>query len=351
MATTEGCATIPTDRTVDRVFTLIRIVDLSEEALTPPLIVAGACITKQCLNGGVCDIVRHIPQVKQLRTAVAYCQFEASQTAQAVVAVLECRIVTQVMTGGELERLALVVADIVTFVASKLGSIIATPNPCHGLEFAGTVLVVAGIEDIELYVAHIVQTMLIICLAKQFVFYTELRRQVILLLIPPSIHGTGNGVTVHEHVPKVIRCHSAIILQPTSSGSGISSGQRQHIEIVAGRVTLCIVLIYAHVRHSIVCTRQNVVTIVLVVGRKGQVDVTLELDAVTDPIIQCRRTGETVKFLSDDRTGTLIVVGTDTESSIVTTTRESNCELMFLTKLLYLLHPVGIMTVMIIYIR
>ena len=198
--------------------------------------------------------------------------------------------------------------------------------------------------------------MVVVVLTQQLILDAELRGQVVLLLLPPCLHSTCYGITVCEHIVKVIRCVIILIVvvHASSATCRIYSSQRQHVEVIVGHDGIAVfiqpVLIDTHVRHSVVCASQDVVAVVLVVGCEGHVDVAHELDAVADPIVQCGSSSETVQSLSYNRTCTLIVVGTDTESCLITTTGESNSELMFLTELLYLLHPVCIITVVRIYI-
>ena len=281
-----------------------------------------------------------------------------------MVAIRECGIITQVMTRSELERLVLIVADIVTLIGPwsgtiELGLMVTTPYPVHRFKFAGAVLIVTGVVDIELHITHIIQAVFVIGLAEQLILNVELRGQVVLLLVPPCLFGTSHGITIHKHVLEIPGCLPVLVgtvFPLAGTTRAINGSQRQHVEVIIRRNKatghrVLSVLIDTHVWHSIVCTRQDVVSVVLMVGRKGQVDIAGELNAVADPIVQSGRTREAVELLSDDRACALIVVGTDTEGCLITTTGKVKGEPVLLTELLYLLHPIGVMVVMVIYIR
>ena len=121
-----------------------------------------------------------------------------------MVSILECRIVFQVMTCGKLQHLVLIIADIVTFVVSEAGRVVATPNPIHGSEFTGTILVVTVVSDVQQNITYIIQFVLVVLYAEQLILNTELRSQVVLFLLPPCLHCTSNRVAIREHVTKVV---------------------------------------------------------------------------------------------------------------------------------------------------
>ena len=191
---------------------------------------------------------------------------ETGQTAQAVSGVLERAVETQVVTCGELQGLVLAVIYGVTVVVvtSVVSAVITTIDPRHVDEFCGVVCILAGVVDVQLNVAHVVQTPLVAFLAEKFVLNAELGSQVVLLLLVVAQVGISHGVAVLEHITEFPRGVETVVLY-TVSVTGICC-QRQHVEIhgitvlVINGSAIDVVCIYAHVGHSLVS---------LAVGRVG----------------------------------------------------------------------------------
>ena len=351
VATAECRSTVGTQAGVDRILTLVGVVNLLQEAVSARLVVAGACAVQQGFHGGVADAGGHVPVCGTLPGGVGCVHLEAGHTGEAVVGVLEVRIVVQLMTCGELQRLVLLVGHDVTFVAGQFGCVVAAPYPGHGPQFSRAVVVVTGVPDIELDVALIVQLMVVGILAPEFVGDVELGGQVVLLLLPPGQIGACHGVAVDKEVAQFVGRLTSIVLLPTGARLAERTGQGQHVEVVARLVAQGVVLVDAHVGHGSVGAGQDVVAVVLVVVAEGHVHRSTELDAVADVVVQRCALGELVVLLSDDGAGEFVVAGTDAERGLLATTVEVDRVTVFLTKLLHGIQPVGVVGVVVVDVR
>ena len=103
MTGTEAGATIGTQSGIQIILTLVSVVNLLVEAVASPLAVVRTGTLKQSYHCRIGDTVGSIPQTQILAAAATCCHLETNQAAQAVILILECRVVTQVVTSGELE--------------------------------------------------------------------------------------------------------------------------------------------------------------------------------------------------------------------------------------------------------
>ena len=117
-----------------------------------------------------------------------------------MVGVLEVRVVVKFVSSGEFQRLVFRIRQLVALIAGDVGFIVASKLPRHVVQFAGSIGVVTGVEDVELYVALIVNLMLVVVLSPELICDIELRGQAVLLHFPPCQIGACHGVTVCEHI-------------------------------------------------------------------------------------------------------------------------------------------------------
>ena len=249
---------------------------LHVEAGLTPFVVAGAGCLHQGVDGRVGDTGRDVPEVHILVAGLSALHLPTGEDGKGPVFILELGIEGQVVTGGELKALVLVVTDRVTVVV-VLGvvpvlTIVATIDPVHGAEVCGQVLVGGRVVDVQLDVALVVELPVVVVLAQELVVDGELRSQVVLVLLVPTAISVGHGVAVHEHVAQLVAGVMAVVI--------VREIERQHIEVATRRQVgefavdiLCHQLVDAHVRHGGISATEDVVGVVLVVGGEGQADV------------------------------------------------------------------------------
>ena len=116
----------------------------------------------------------------------------------------------------------------------------------------------------------------------------------------------------------------------------------QHDVELVRVLTLCVLTIDRHVGGHLLGTSQDIVVVVAQVGRIGQRERGTERDAVADEVVECQLGREAVELLLDDGTVLMVVTGRYAEVGLLTTTGDGQVVILAPSRLLYFVHPVGV---------
>ena len=126
-------------------------------------------------------------------------------------------------------------------------------------------------------------------------------------------------------------------------------GALQHLIVAVGVLTGDrVLLVDGHVRHLLHGDIEQVVVVHVVLG-VGHREVGRDLDALTDIVVKCHTSGETVEFLHDHGTGLMVVTQADTEGGLLTTTGHGDVVVLTQTVLCDGVAPVGVVVVLLVF--